>query len=60
MMAQNMIIGAKDGVTSDVRRLLAGGADVMAVNNIGITALHEAASEGHDGVAKVLILAAAN
>jgi ankyrin repeat protein len=53
-MAMNLREAAMDGNVAEVRRLVAAGADVNELNELGVTALHCAAVEGHVETVKVL------
>lgn len=53
--AAERIKAAGDGKADDVRALLAGGADVNAIDQYGYTALMDAAQEGHAEVVSALL-----
>ena len=57
---QPLIYAARRGDEEAVRRLLAERANVMEADGTGASALHWASSEGHAGVAAVLIAAGAH
>ena len=51
---------SKAGNLTEVVALLAGGANVNATDNYGVTSLHDASMKGRGEVAKVLLAGGAN
>ena len=54
-IAEALFRAAGEGDIEEVRRLLAGAADVLVKLNAGCTALHQAAEHGHEGAVRILV-----
>ncbi|KAJ1487007.1 ankyrin repeat-containing domain protein [Baffinella frigidus] len=59
-IAEALCRAAGRGEIEEVRRLIAGGADVLAKNSDGFTALHHAANNGYEGLVMMLLGAGAD
>ena len=53
-----LMAAARDGLTQEVRRLIAMGADVNSKTSSGVTPLMYASEEGHEEVVRVLLAGA--